>query len=330
MKEKISFIVPVYNVERYVERCIRSIMAQNYDNIEIIIIDDGSPDNSPAIVDRLAGEDRRIKVIHQRNAGVSAARNRGLDEAAGEYIIFVDSDDYIERGYASYFYHVIKSTSADMVFSRKCIFDDGTEYSSSLVEILSGEEACRQLYLNKVGVGVCNKIYKRPFLEQNRIRFNTEFWFAEGMTFNIECFSLCSKIAAVNRPFYHITTNAESATRKFDLKSWLCGRKAMRYQKNMIKNMNKGVKNAWNYHYRQYYFSILCGIYKSGSEDKYRKVIKQCTRGLRKNITYPLKVDIPKRQKLKSLCTAISPHYMAKREAENQKAYENSIIAKGC
>ncbi len=94
---KISFIVPIYNVEKYIYQCVRSIMDQSYHNIEIILVNDGSPDKSGKIIDRLAKTDERIKVVHQKNAGVSAARNAGLAAAVGEYVLFIDGDDYVEK-----------------------------------------------------------------------------------------------------------------------------------------------------------------------------------------------------------------------------------------
>ena len=96
---KVSFIVPVYKVEKYISRCIKSIMSQSYSNIEIILVDDGSPDSCGKIMDQLAETDKRIQVIHQQNAGVSEARNSGLRVATGDYITFVDGDDFIESDY---------------------------------------------------------------------------------------------------------------------------------------------------------------------------------------------------------------------------------------
>ena len=96
-KCKVSIIVPVYNVEKYVERCIESIIKQSYKNLEIILIDDGSKDNSGKICDEYAEKDNRIKVIHKKNGGLSDARNTGLNIADGEYICFIDSDDYIHK-----------------------------------------------------------------------------------------------------------------------------------------------------------------------------------------------------------------------------------------
>ena len=94
--KKVSVIVPVYNVENYLEECVNSILNQTYENLEIILVDDGSTDNCPQICDDWAKKDKRIKVIHKANGGVSSARNVGLDNATGEYIGFVDSDDYID------------------------------------------------------------------------------------------------------------------------------------------------------------------------------------------------------------------------------------------
>ena len=95
MEPVLSVIIPIYNRERYLERCVRSVAASSRQDIELILIDDGSVDHSGALCDRLADEDKRIIVIHQQNAGVSAARNRGLEKAQGKYFAFVDSDDYI-------------------------------------------------------------------------------------------------------------------------------------------------------------------------------------------------------------------------------------------
>ncbi|MCH5320896.1 MAG: glycosyltransferase, partial [Eubacterium sp.] len=94
--QKVSIIVPVYNVEKYLNRCVESIVKQTYTNLEIILVDDGSPDNCPAMCDAWAERDSRIKVIHKENGGVSSARNIGIDNADGDYISFVDSDDYVE------------------------------------------------------------------------------------------------------------------------------------------------------------------------------------------------------------------------------------------
>ena len=114
MNELVSVVVPVYKVEPYLERCIRSIIGQTYENLEIILVDDGSPDQCGAICDRFAQEDTRIKVYHKPNGGLSDARNYGVNRASGTYIAFIDSDDYISPHYIEYLYQLMVKYDADV------------------------------------------------------------------------------------------------------------------------------------------------------------------------------------------------------------------------
>lgn len=114
MNGLVSIIVPIYKVERYIKKCVHSIICQTYKNIEIILVDDGSPDNCPAICDEFAKTDDRIKVIHKENGGLSSARNAGLDVANGEYICFIDSDDYVESMYIEKMYNRITKDKSDI------------------------------------------------------------------------------------------------------------------------------------------------------------------------------------------------------------------------
>ena len=316
---KVSVIVPIYNVEPFIEKCVQSIIKQDHKDIEIILVDDGSPDGSGKIIDYMSVLDDRIKVIHKENEGVSSARNAGIKAASGEFIMFIDGDDYVDTTYVSSFLCLIEDKNIDIGLSYgfatgdKRIGQDHNEHS-----ILSGEEACKQLYLNKTGVAVWNKIYRRKFLQDNNITFHEEYWFAEGMTFNIECFSKSKNIAAMNVVVYYQTSNAQSAVRKFNLDSWYCGRRAMEYQRTLISEMDQSVIDAWNYHYRQYNYSILCGIIKTNSLDLYSEEVEKCISGLRSNILYPLKVDIGIKAKLKSLACVALPIKIAKHEVKKE------------
>lgn len=112
--ELISIIVPVYKVEKYLDKCVESIVEQTYKNLEIILVDDGSPDNCPAMCDEWAKKDSRIKVIHKKNGGLSSARNAGLDGCTGDYIYFLDSDDYIADNCIEMLFNAIVSDGSDM------------------------------------------------------------------------------------------------------------------------------------------------------------------------------------------------------------------------
>ena len=118
---KVSVIVPVYNAERYLGRCVESILNQTYTNIEIILIDDGSPDKCPVICDSFAKEDQRIIVIHKKNGGVSSARNAGMRVAKGEYITFIDGDDWVDSNYVSY---LLDFSERDGIFFLHCLFQE--------------------------------------------------------------------------------------------------------------------------------------------------------------------------------------------------------------
>ena len=114
MKAEISVIVPIYKLEQYLEECVDSLIEQTYKNIEIILVDDGSPDNCGAICDRYAEQDDRIQVIHKKNGGLSDARNAGLDIASGEYVLFIDSDDNVSVDMVEELYGAIKKQNADI------------------------------------------------------------------------------------------------------------------------------------------------------------------------------------------------------------------------
>ena len=146
----ISVIVPIYNAEKYVDRCIASIADQTYEHLEIILVDDGSPDNCPSICDDWAKKDNRIVVIHQRNMGVSAARNAGINRAAGKYLVQVDSDDYISRDMIKQLYHALVQNNVDL---SVCDFEKGTEDNfqfgtcdDSPAEVIDGKTALERIY----------------------------------------------------------------------------------------------------------------------------------------------------------------------------------------
>lgn len=133
MKPKVNIIVPVYNVEKYLVRCMESLLNQTLKEIEIILVDDGSPDNCPQMCDEYARRDSRVKVIHKSNAGLGYARNSGLDVAVGEYIAFVDSDDYVDTSMYATLWNEARASNADVVFcnfkveQRNGIWKDSNE-----------------------------------------------------------------------------------------------------------------------------------------------------------------------------------------------------------
>ena len=312
-KPMISVIVPVYNVEKYIKKGIESLLAQSYQNIEIILVDDGSPDNSPMILDQYAKKDSRIRVLHQKNQGVSTARNNGIKITNGEYVLFVDCDDYVREDYVEYFYQLISKKSADMAINYDLFSALNPNHSHyEKIESKSREQIIEDIYLGKMNVAVWNKIYKKSFLEKNNIRFNPKIWYGEGMLFNIECLSKTKKVAIGSKKVYYQVYNQNSAMRSFNMESNLCGIRSLELQKKYLNENNKKLIRAWEYHLRCFNRSILTGIIKTKSKKKYCSHYKECIRGLRGKIFLPFQVDISLKERVWNITAVISPVLAAK------------------
>ena len=164
MNPKISVVLPVYNVEAYLENCVQSVCRQTYSNLEILLVDDGSPDNCPAICDRLAQQDARIRVIHKENGGLSDARNAGTKMATGEYITFVDSDDLVRETYVAYLYSLIEKYHCDMALCTHTVrFESGGDivYGDGGDEMLTAEVCLeRMLYHDGIDTSAWAKLYR--------------------------------------------------------------------------------------------------------------------------------------------------------------------------
>lgn len=168
----LSIIVPVYKVENYLPKCIDSILAQTFTDFELILVDDGSPDDCPALCDAAAEKDARVRVIHQKNGGLSAARNAGLDAARGAWIGFVDSDDYIAPEMYEVLYQAVQSTGADLALCDYAEVDEaGTPCPQMHVSLSGGELTGQELLKRASGLMVqlaWNKLYRRAIFTQLR------------------------------------------------------------------------------------------------------------------------------------------------------------------
>lgn len=166
----ISIIVPVYNVEKYLDRCVKSILAQTFKDFELILVDDGSLDRSGEMCDEYARSDSRIKVIHKENGGLSSARNAGIDIASGEFLGFVDSDDYIANDMYEMLYDNLIRENADMSICCKydCYNDKPLKINKECYSVFNTEEALRSICKGEFGVSACDKLYKRKLFEKIR------------------------------------------------------------------------------------------------------------------------------------------------------------------
>lgn len=201
MSEKISIIVPVYNVEKYLKRCIQSLQAQTYQNKEIILVDDGSIDQSGIICDYYAKKDEQIKVIHKQNGGLSDARNMGINVASGTYIVFVDSDDWIESDILEKAYQTLKENESDMIiWGYFADFVTETEQLEKSVKYtlkgICDKELRQEVFTKENGIGltgyVWNKLYKATIVKH--CQFVKDISLVEDIVFNSEVIKKCKKI----------------------------------------------------------------------------------------------------------------------------------------
>lgn len=206
----ISIIVPVYNTEKYLDRCIESIINQTYKELEIILVDDASPDNCPKMCDEWAKKDKRIKVIHIENKGVANARNQGLKIATGSYVGFVDSDDYIEPEMYERLINELNETKCDIAV---CGFQVNTEdKGDSFTRIISSDEALKKVVTGDYKFGVLwNKLYKKQVLSGVTM---PPLVCCEDMVYNYYAFKNAENIVELNTKLYHYIKNEESTTNK--------------------------------------------------------------------------------------------------------------------
>ena len=222
----ISIIVPVYNVERYLDRCVFSIIGQTYHNLEIILIDDGSPDNCPNKCDEWAGRDARVTVVHQQNAGVSSARNNGLDKAHGEYIYFVDADDYVEPNLIEILVNRMRADNAQIVFcgyETNALQSDGSlskadetkSYDMTFHDNSSFAARFADLAAERYAYPSWNKLFRMDFIRAIGSRFPVGVVADEDSYFDFPLYAAADRVSVVPNHLYHYVVRTGSAAGRY-------------------------------------------------------------------------------------------------------------------
>lgn len=237
---KVSVVIPVYNVEPYLRRCVDSVLAQTLQEIEIILVDDGSPDKCPQICDEYAEKDSRVRVIHKKNGGLASARNAGMKIATGTYLFFVDSDDWLEFDGLDSLYKVAEKYQVDFVRYRAirtgwpgmelnapCMVEPVRElhegyYDSSAIrkELYSRLLITPQLTMGAV-VGAWGSLYRLKFLKENQLMFYEEVKFSEDLIFSARVVRTAKSFYFVDTPgVYHYFYNPNSISKSFREGRW--------------------------------------------------------------------------------------------------------------
>lgn len=242
---KVTIIMPIYNVAQYLEKCISSVLNQTYKHFELFLVDDGSEDESPQIVDRFAAKDSRIISIHQKNSGVDAARNVGLENGTGKYVAFIDSDDWYDEQYLMKLVTAAENTNAQMVV---CGFEAvGIERPPKvkhLKECTVGRIEAMQHLLgyNSFNGYVWNKLFLMDIIRKNGLRFEDGYWACDDVLFAGNYIYYCDKIKVITDKLYYYRQNNVGANRvrysgkiSFD-KKWLCSFSVTKHFENLFKD----------------------------------------------------------------------------------------------
>lgn len=301
----VSVIIPIYNVEKYLCECIESVTGQSFRNLEIILVDDGSPDSSGEICDEYAERDSRIKVIHKKNGGLSDARNAGMDAANGDYVLFLDGDDYIKRTTVEELYTYAERTKAEIV----CFdFEIDLEIASTDMELhkhavdyktVIGTEVLISAIDNDDFIpNATSKFYNAGFLKRNNLRFKRGMYY-EDVLFNTMAFMCSKKVVFMHKSFYYYRVRENSITTSApgekNFKSWLvCARELRKEIANCKeKKKNEALEKSIKYVIIMYLYSYIQISYPERRRRKNDiRYLRSVTEGFRETKCFNLKLKL--------------------------------------
>lgn len=301
LEDLVSVIIPVYNVENYLEKCVESVINQSYQNIEILLINDGSTDSSANICNLMKKKDSRIKVFHKKNGGLSDARNYGINESSGKYLVFIDSDDWVDKEYVRYLYDLINNNDCDIsVCEIVKITEKGKIVSNNLnnnnVLKLNQKDALKNMIeVNLFATSACGKMYKRECFDAIKFPVGRLF---EDIPTNYSIFLSVENVIFGARGLYYYLTREGSITRKkFSAKnmdSIIFIEEAMK--KVLIKYPE--FENISNSRVFLAYFDIWKSFGKKDIDSEYYINTKSAIKNLRRKIKKSKKIDNKVRKKI--------------------------------
>lgn len=273
MDKLVSVVIPVFNGEQYINICLDSLIKQTYKNIELIIVNDGSTDGTNNIIKDYKRKYNFIKIIDQPNQGVSVARNNGIMHATGEYITFVDSDDYVEVDYVKHLVDIIDDYDCDVAITSYT-YNDTKKESNSDVYTFDGPNAIKNMMLSiKFDSCVCSKLFKTE--NAKKIMFNDKLVIAEDLYFYYQLFSNCKTICYVNYVDYHYVQHKNSAINKLTIKKI---ESLKIFEKMLCENKDAQIHQAISSKYVSTIFHLLslkdCEMYNKNLET-YKEVVKK-------------------------------------------------------
>lgn len=218
---QISVIVPIYKIERYLRQCIDSILAQTFTDFELLLIDDGSPDGCPAICDEYAEKDARIRVFHKQNGGVTSARNKGLDNAKGNWIIYIDGDDWIEPTYVEELYNAAINNEADIaICAFRFVYEDGSSVIEHPTRWDDDKSVSLNRYISSVWTTAWGSIHKSSLYHNNGVRSPQNITYCEDFHLMARLCYFADKVITIDSPLYNYRQQLSSIMHSLNDKTW--------------------------------------------------------------------------------------------------------------
>lgn len=310
MNSLISIVVPIYNAEKYLSECIKSILCQTYKNIQLILINDGSTDNSLDICNYYKAIDNRILVIDKPNEGISATRNLGIKLAEGEYIGFVDSDDYIEENMYEVLLNQIENDKSQVCAMTSYTINSFEKYKSTYKNnIISGNEALKHLLLLRFPTSLWAYLYLKNVIKNCYL--NDEIHFFEDFELNYRVLSISNTVSICDQKLYNYRSNEGSINRQeVNDKRPTC----LKIYDIIIKNLDDKNRKLVKYalHFRAHFLiSVIASLSKSMDvDDKYYNIVRKNAKGMLLDVLFSWRV--PMKYKVAILMCAANTHLACK------------------
>ncbi|MGS2779044.1 glycosyltransferase [Robertmurraya sp. GLU-23] len=282
----VSVVIPIYNVEKWIPNCIGFLLNQSYSNLEIILVNDGSEDNSAEVSERYALLDNRIQVYHKTNGGVSSARNKGIEIAKGKYIVFIDPDDEIDRSYIIEFLLIAEKLDSDVLISGYKTVPNNIGYKPGFVpfSLMSGRElilSSKNLHTKNDLAFAWRYFYKTSVIKNNMIMFNQDVSIGEDVIFNLEVLLASTRVYATDLQLYSYTINNSQSVMRQPYKNTLEKSLIEQYKVKKKLSIDSGLikddsyrKDMANYYLNSMLKLMISNVYK-GERQNYFKALKR-------------------------------------------------------
>lgn len=282
--KKVSIIVPIYKSEAFLPKLVDSVLNQTYSDLELILVDDGSPDKSGEMCDAYAQKDGRVKVVHKENGGTCSARNEGLKHVTGDYLMFADGDDWLADDCVEYLVNLMEKNDADMSMTD-CVFvtpNVSSQNKRDKISVLAPEDAACVILYVKTPVGPWNKLYKTEIVKKNELAFSVP-WFGEGLYFSVMAAQYSEKVAMGHKKVYvYRKNNPNSGTTVRNVQNSFNSLNNIIYIKDNLVVKTKRTLSACDWHIWKNNFNLIMYVIGAGKKKEYIKEYKAAKRRLKK------------------------------------------------